>query len=458
MSEILNIAGLHNEGKPELLIGIRDKKFKISLNSENNTIEFSDKDGNILSIDPSIILNSVKMVLLDSSEESSTPSVGDIPVFTDKNTIGTGEVSLEYLKNQITRINSKANKATTLSGYNINDAYTKTEIDAKLSDGLIYKGSYNSYEELKNDVTLNKIIPKIGWVYNIKTAGGKDEHGNLIKAYDNVVYSGTGWDNLSGNINTESFVLEDALLTYEHEVDSKVLNIDNKVTETKNILSGNIQTLTSNLNEYKNIMDTEYCKKTDYYDKSTIDGKLTGALHYKGSYNSFTELQAAVTNGSITPNVGDVYNIKTAGGNDEHGIEIKSGDNVICASFTNEPTPTATWDVSSGTIDLSNYTTNEKMESQLASAKAEIDKNLQNQNTDIETAKSDITNLKTQNKQLSEQISSKAGKSTSLSGYGIADAYTKTEIDSIVPKITVKTTAPGTGDTGKVGDLWIVYE
>ena len=132
---------------------------------------------------------------------------------------------------------------------------------------------------------------------------------------------------------------------------STVDGLRDKVTE----LEGKVTTINSG-SEVPGSIDYKIAENNkNYYDKSTIDGKLTGALHYKGSYNSFTELQAAVTDGSITPNVGDVYNIKTAGGTDKHGIEIKSGDNVICISFTNEPTPTATWDVSSGTIDLSNY-------------------------------------------------------------------------------------------------------
>ena len=91
----------------------------------------------------------------------------------------------------------------------------------------------------------------------------------------------------------------------------------------------------------------------DYYTKTDIDGKLTGALHYKGSYATFADLVAACTpvegadTAELTPAVGDVYNIIAAGGTDASGVEIKAGDNVIYNGTG--------WDVSSGTIDLSAF-------------------------------------------------------------------------------------------------------
>lgn len=124
-------------------------------------------------------------------------------------------------------------------------------------------------------------------------------------------------------------------------------------TEALNKLNGDAETEGSV--DYKIAQNNK-----NYYNKSEIDGKISGALHYKGTYATFAALQAAVADGTITPAVGDVYNITTGGGVDSHGTTIKSGDNVICASFNAEPTPTATWDVSSGVVDLSNYYTKEE--------------------------------------------------------------------------------------------------
>ena len=95
----------------------------------------------------------------------------------------------------------------------------------------------------------------------------------------------------------------------------------------------------------------------NYYDKTTVDGKLTGALHYKGAYNTFALLLAHFAESGVTaPSQGDVYNIRQAGGVDSDGVAIKAGDNVIF-NGEGDGTTAASWDVSSGTTDLSDYYT-----------------------------------------------------------------------------------------------------
>ena len=85
------------------------------------------------------------------------------------------------------------------------------------------------------------------------------------------------------------------------------------------------------------------------YTKEEVDTKLTAAIIYKGSYDSFQALLDAVTAGTIVPEAGWAYNIATAGGTDAHGVAIDAGDNVIYNGTG--------WDVSSGTVDLSGYYT-----------------------------------------------------------------------------------------------------
>ncbi len=100
---------------------------------------------------------------------------------------------------------------------------------------------------------------------------------------------------------------------------------------------------------------------TDAYTKTEVDGKVAGAFHFKGTYATFAALTAAVTDGTITPSAGDVYNITTGGGTDINGTLIKSGDNVAYVT-----TPTAGWDVLGGTMDLSAYATTEFVNTELA--------------------------------------------------------------------------------------------
>ena len=154
---------------------------------------------------------------------------------------------------------------------------------------------------------------------------------------------------------------------------------------------------------------------TDAYTKTEIDGKLGGAFHYKGSYDTFAALIAAVTE----PSVGDVYNIKTAGGTDDQGVAIKAGDNVVCKTAKTE-SDAAKWDVLSGTVDLSAYYNKTEVDTKISDAKTELQgsidgvsgrvdtletivgngesglaKDVATLKTDMATAKSDISTLKT---------------------------------------------------------------
>lgn len=47
---------------------------------------------------------------------------------------------------------------------------------------------------------------------------------------------------------------------------------------------------------------------------------------FRGQYNTFTDLQNAVTAGTVVPSNGDVYSIKTAGGTDANGTTIQALD------------------------------------------------------------------------------------------------------------------------------------
>lgn len=85
-------------------------------------------------------------------------------------------------------LDGKADKATTLAGYGIEDAYTKDEIDGKISSTFHYKGTKATYAELPAEGN------QIGDVWNVEQADV--EHG--VKAGDNVCWNGTGWDVLAG--------------------------------------------------------------------------------------------------------------------------------------------------------------------------------------------------------------------------------------------------------------------
>ena len=107
----------------------------------------------------------------------------------------------------------KAAKATTLSGYGITDAYTKTEIDGKVSGALHYKGSKDTYADLPTTGNTT------GDVWNIVNADAS--HG--VKAGDNVAWNGTDWDVLSGTVDLSAYMLiADMVRVTNTEIDTIV--------------------------------------------------------------------------------------------------------------------------------------------------------------------------------------------------------------------------------------------
>ena len=111
-------------------------------------------------------------------------------------------VATTYTKTETDNLlDAKADKATTLAGYGIADAYTKSEVDAKVSSVYHYKGTVSTYADLPSSGL------EIGDVWNIETADST--HG--IKAGDNVAWNGTTWDALAGTVDLTPYATKDEL-------------------------------------------------------------------------------------------------------------------------------------------------------------------------------------------------------------------------------------------------------
>lgn len=93
----------------------------------------------------------------------------------------------------ITTVGGKADKATTLAGYGITDAYTKAEIDGKLGGAMHYKGQKPTYEELPTEGNQQ------GDVWDVQADG------------HNYAWNGTGWDKLSGTIDLSAYATTEAM-------------------------------------------------------------------------------------------------------------------------------------------------------------------------------------------------------------------------------------------------------
>ena len=135
-----------------------------------------------------------------SVSDASTTTKGVVKLSSsaaNDNTVAATAGALYAVNSDLTsKINAKQSPATSLAGYGITDAYTKTEIDSLVSSALNYKGTKATYAELPSPGN------KTGDVWNITTADSA--HG--INAGDNVAWTGTAWDVLAGVIDLSGYV------------------------------------------------------------------------------------------------------------------------------------------------------------------------------------------------------------------------------------------------------------
>lgn len=110
---------------------------------------------------------------------------------------GKGLSTNDYTNDEKNKLAGKADKSTTLAGYGITDAYTKTQVDGLVSGALHYKGSKDTYADLPTSGN------STGDVWNIVNADAT--HG--VKAGDNVAWNGESWDVLSGTVDLSAYML-----------------------------------------------------------------------------------------------------------------------------------------------------------------------------------------------------------------------------------------------------------
>lgn len=115
---------------------------------------------------------------------------------------------------------SKASKATTLSGYGIADAYTKSEVDAKVSSVYKPAGSVTGSTLPTPDKS------NLGNVYNVSTSFTTNN--NFVEGADKEYPAGTNivvvevsgsykLDVLAGFIDTSDFITEDDISSITNE-------------------------------------------------------------------------------------------------------------------------------------------------------------------------------------------------------------------------------------------------
>ena len=111
-----------------------------------------------------------------------------------------------------------------------------------VASALVYRGGVIEASDLPST------FRKIGDVYNIKAGGGVDADGRPIRAGDNVVWNGTGWDVLAGSTDLSGYVQAEAgkglsSNDFTDELKNKLENLDAVTVEYETITEAEIRAL-----------------------------------------------------------------------------------------------------------------------------------------------------------------------------------------------------------------------
>lgn len=216
----------------------------------------------------------------------------------------------------------------------------------KVSSVVTYRGTVDSFTSLPTGLTSDNT----GDMYNIKNAGGTDSSGNEIKAGDNVVWNGSGWDDQSGHVDLSDYYTKEEIgksvlsvvanndtLTFIHRDATKdSLTINNVGHATKASQDGN----------GNNIVTTYETQASHASDINSINNTINTKC-----LSSLTVTDASITATTVdgTKSTVTVNNVAHAGkaSQDDKGqaidttyatkLEVKSKENNIIRSFAALP-------------------------------------------------------------------------------------------------------------------------
>ena len=233
-------------------------------------------------------------------------------------------------------LNNKADKATTLAGYGITDAYTKSEIDSKISSVYKFKGSVEDVEDLPADGNT------VGDVYNVVITG------------DNYAWTEDGWDKLAGDVDLTPYLLK----TEAEDTYAKVSSLStvatsgsyndllnkptiptttNELTNNSGFITNSVNnltnyTLTSSLSDvalsgnYEDLSNTPSIP-TNVSDLTNDSGYITNTVNNLTNYTLSSNLSTVATSGSYNdlenkPTIPTEYILPTASNTVLGGVKV----------------------------------------------------------------------------------------------------------------------------------------
>ena len=287
-------------------------------------------------------------------------------------------------------------------------------------------GSVSS-SDIKQYVMVVDALPESGQIEGIL----------YINNTDGYVWTGSAWRKVFWDVTSDVTAVSDRVIALETSIDAKapvenpvfsgVVKVGEEEVAVKSYVDGLFANLVSSA---PGIVDSTNAIPENYKAGQTF--RVAEAGTYAGSRcevgdlilvvknydagtasnDDFMVLQAnvdgAVTSTSETATVGEIVVFDSVTG------KVIKGSGVQIASL-NDAIAKAHEHTNKSVLDSYNKTQDEL----LASAKAEAEALVNAHETSV-----------------NEALSGKADKATTLSGYGITDAYTKTEIDSTIETIT----------------------
>ena len=333
------------------------------------------------------------------------------------------------------------------------DVYTEEEIDAKIktiNENIAAKASQNDLNSLSGTVTghttaINTINGTLDTKANIADVYNKEAVDGLLdnKANSSEVYTMTQTDNLLnakantadlGDLATKDKVaegdLETALATKVNAAATKTY-VDTELAKKATVSS--VNTLSETVSGKADAATTiSGYGITDAYTKTEVDGMVAGTFHFRGEKTAYNQLPTDAKEGDVWQ-VGD----KEYAWDGDSWVEL--GFNVDLSAYAK------TADVASTYATIANL--NKKANSSDVYTKEEV-------YTKTEADAAFMTNAEVEakgyatTKALTDGLAGKANTATTLTGYGITDAYTKTQTDNLLSgKANSATTISGYGIT-----------
>lgn len=304
------------------------------------------------------------------------------------------------------------------------DVYTEAEIDSKISTlntAINGKASTSALSALETKVNTNtssigSINTTLGTKANSEDVYTKTQTDNLLSAKATTAALNTAVEGLEGDINTLN------------------TNLGNKADKSTIYTTSQIDTKVNDLNTAIGKKATSATTLAGYgiadaYTKTEVDAKVASVYKYKGSVANESKLP---TTGMT---VGDVYDIQDTGMNVAWNGTAwdKLGISVDLTPYLTKESAAATY----ATTAAMNEALATKASTANVYSKTEIDGKVSTINTNI-NAKANASSVYTKTEidgkvsTINSAIDGKAAKATSLSGYGITNAYTKTETDNLL--------------------------